>query len=271
MQKKIKHEPQESHSSDWEKNLKKEAQKETLKKLSMWAGIILASVAGLAVLVILASRSGPNTEPVVNENVREVNINTDIIEGNPDAQVAIIKYTDFQCPACASYNSTLKQVLAAYPDDVKIVYRFFPIDSIHKNAKISAQAAWAAWKLDKFPGMKDELYLNQSSWENLDKPEEEFIKYAKSIGLDDAEFLELMNSKEAEDFVNQGRAEAVSLGLNATPTFFINKQQISVRTFENFKELIDAQLNSTSTSAESNIPMESQDSQASEPTLPPLQ
>ena len=129
-----------------------------------------------------------------------------------------------------------------YPDNVRVVYRIFPIDSIHKNAQISAQAAWAAWKMDKFSEMKDELYLNQSSWESLDDPREEYIKYAGSIGLDETQFTELMNSKEAENYVIAQRAEAISLGLNATPTFFIDKQQLSVRTFEDFKALIDARL-----------------------------
>jgi protein-disulfide isomerase len=262
MQKKPKVQVQEVRSSDWEKNLKKEAQKETLKKIGMWVGIAIASIAGLALLVFLAGRNGPTSEPVINENVRDVNTQEDIIVGNPNAPVALINYSDFQCPACADYNSTLKQIEAMYPEDVVIVYRIFPIDSIHKNAQISAQAAWAAWQMDKFIEMKDELYNNQSSWENLDNPEEEFIKYAGSIGLDEAEFEELMNSSEAEEFVNIQRAESISLGLNATPTFFLGKTRINARTFEDFKALIDAQLGNAESQS---------NSESAKPTLPPLQ
>lgn len=254
---------QTTQTSDWEKNLKKEEQKEKLKKFAMWGGIILASLAGLAILVALAGRSGSTTtEPVVKENLPAVNAQNDITVGNPDAQVTVIEYADFQCPGCASYNPTIKQVETTYPNQVLVVYRFFPIDSIHKNAQISAQAAYAAWKLDKFSEMKDELYLNQSNWESLDDPRNEFIKYAVSIGLDEAAFTELMNSKEAEEYVNTARAEAISLGINSTPTFFINKKQVTARTFEDFKALIDAELSSSDTQS---------NSESTKPTLPPLQ
>lgn len=267
MQKKTKPQEQQVHqSSDWEKNLKREEQKEKGKKLATWGGIILASVLGLALLVWIGGRSGSTTtEPVVKENLPEVSVENDIIIGNPNAQVTIIEYADFQCPACADYNSVLNQVEKTYSDNVRVVYRIFPIDSIHKNAQISAQAAYAAWKLDKFSEMKDELYLNQSSWETLDDPTDEFIKYATSIGLDETQFTELMNSKEAEEYVNQERAEALSIGLNSTPTFFIARKQVSVRTFEDFKALIDAELGESSSSSESNNPQESK------PTTIPLQ
>lgn len=243
MQKKTK--PGEIRSSDWEKNLKKEEQKEKGKKLAIWAGIILVVIIGLTVLVKLAENSGPSTEPVVTENLKEVSAENDIIMGNPDAQVTIVEYADFQCPACANYNPVMEQILNSYPDQVRIVYRFFPIESIHKNALISAQAAWAAWKMDKFVEMKDELYGNQAAWEDLDDPRDEFIKYATSIGLDEAEFSELMNSKDAENAVLAGRNDALALGLNATPTFFIGKVQVSARDFNNFKELIDTELSGT--------------------------
>lgn len=168
MQKKTKKHIQQqvTQSSDWEKETKKHERNELLKKVFIWVAIGAVAFAGLAALVILADRSGgggPNSEPVVNENVPVASTTEDIIIGNPDAKVALIKYSDFQCPACASYNPTLKQIENSYPEDVKIVYRIYPIDSIHKNAAISAQAAWAAWKLGKFSEMKDELYNNQGS------------------------------------------------------------------------------------------------------------
>lgn len=273
MQKKTKHihQPQEHTSSEWEKSVRQEERKEIFKKIGIWVGIGLIAFAGLAALVFLADRSGggsgSSSTPVVNENVREVSTTEDMIVGNPDAKVAIIKYSDFQCPACASYNPVLNQVLNTYEDDVMIVYRNFPIRSIHQNAVIAAQAAYAAWKLDKFKEMKDELFNNQNSWSNIDNPEDEFVKYAVSIGLDEAEFTELMNSKEAEDFVIQGEAESISLGINSTPTFFIGKKQISARNFEDFQELIDAELGGTS-STDSTGSMQPHET---EPTLPPLQ
>jgi len=240
MQKKQKVE--EIHSSDWEKNIKRQAQKEKGKKFIIWGAIILISLLGLAGLVKLAERSGPSTTPVVNEKLKEVSLENDIIMGNPAAKVTLVEYADFQCPGCAIYNKIVDEILKAYPNDVRVVYRFFPLSGIHKNAYISARAGYAAWKMNKFKEMKNELFNNQSDWENLDNPEERFLEYAKSIGLDEAKFKALMNSKEAQDAVKAGEADAISIGLNSTPTFFLGKIKITPRNFEEFKKLIDAEL-----------------------------
>lgn len=247
MQKKVKHE--EVNSSDWEKNLKRQEQKEKSKKLMIWGGIILVCIVGLFGLVTLAQRSGPPAEPVTNEKLKEVSTENDIIMGNPKAKVTIIEYADFQCPACASYNTIVEQILSTYPDQVRVVYRFFPIDSIHKNAISSAEAAYAAWKLGKFVEMKDELFNNQANWENMDNAKDEFVKYATSIGLDEAKFTELMNSKEAEKAVRAGQADALAIGLNATPTFFVGNKQVSATGFDDFKTLIDQELGAKPTTA----------------------
>jgi protein-disulfide isomerase len=240
MQKKPKIE--EVHPSDWEKNIRRQEQKEKSKQFAIWAGIILISLLGLAGLVKLAERSGPSTTPVATENLKEVSAKNDIIMGNPDAQVTMIEYADFQCPGCATYNPIIEQVLSNYPNNVRVVYRFFPLASIHKNAYISAQAAYAAWKMGKFIEMKDELFNNQKSWENIDNADEEFVKYAVSIGLDADKFRELMNSKEAQDAVKAGEADAISTGLNSTPTFFLGNKKITFRDFEELKSLIDAEI-----------------------------
>lgn len=250
MQKKTK--PQVTHASDWENNLKKQQRMDLMKKIALWGGIILVCIVGLALLVKLAGTSGPPSPtdtPTVNEKVKDVSTTNDIIMGNPKAKVTIIEYADFQCPACASFNPVVNQILSTYPADVRVVYRFFPLTSLHKNAIIAGRAGYAAWKLGKFHEMKDELFSNQTTWEGIKDPRDEFIKYAKSIGLDEAKFTDLMNSKEAENALKTGEAEAISIGLNATPTFFIGKKQVSVNGFEDFKKLIDQELSGTTTTA----------------------
>jgi len=255
MQKKATPEP--ASNSNWESNLKKQARAEMMKKIAIWAGIIIACVAGLAILVKLAGNSGPSAEPVVKENLRAIS-NDEIVMGDPKAKIEIIEYADFQCPSCAAYNPTVKQILAEYDGQVKIAHRHFPLRNIHKNAVISGRAAYAAWKLGKFEEMKDLLYDNQSDWENQGDPKEIFIGYAKKIDLDEVKFAELMNSREAEDSVLKDETEAIALGLNSTPTFFLGKKQIQPRTFADFKQLIDEELKNSG-------------SEISKPTTQPLQ
>lgn len=243
MQKKPSHQEQnQASNSDWQNNLKKQQRNEMLRKVAIWGGIVIACVAGLALLVKMAGMSGPPTTPVENTRVKAVSADKDIIMGNPAAKVTIIEYADFQCPACASYNPIVNQLLSEYDGRIKVVYRFFPLTSIHKNAKISGQAGYAAWKLGKFHEMKDELYSNQKDWENIGDPEKTFVEYAASIGLDRAKFTELMNSKEAQDAVSAGEAEAINIGLSSTPSFFIGNRQFTPSGYEAFKTLIDEEL-----------------------------
>lgn len=239
MQKKD-HTPENS-GSNWEANLKKQQRSEFIKKLALWVGIIIISILGLAGLVMVANKQGPSAEPVVKENLKPVS-STDIILGNPNAKIVIYEYSDFQCPACAAYNPVINQLLNTYDGKVKIVYRFFPLTGIHQNALISGQAGYAAWKLGKFKEMKDLLFDKQKDWETLKDPKETFISYAKVAGMDEAKFAQIMNSDEAKNIVKAGEAEAISLGLSSTPSFFIGNRQFSPGGIEGFKTLIDKEL-----------------------------
>lgn len=243
MQKKKTVSEEASSPTDWQKGFKAAEKKELYKKITIWATIGAACFLGLAGLVYLAEKTGTNnTAPVENANLptpRE----TDIVLGNPDAKVIITEYADFQCPACASYNPLTNQILNEYEGKVKIVYRHFPLRGIHKNAQISGQAAYAAWKMGKFSEMKDLLYQNQASWEALGDPREVFVEYAKDLELKSDEFTNLMNSDEAKNTVLAGEKEALGLGLNSTPSFFIGSKYFAPQGYETFKQLIEEQLN----------------------------
>ncbi len=239
MQKKN-HNPSET-SSNWQNEIKKQERNDLLKKLAMWGAIIGVSILGLAGLVLIADKSTSTTEaPVENANLPKMNEN-DIVLGNREAKVTITEYADFQCPACASYNPTINRIIEEVPD-VKVVFRFFPLRGIHKNAMSSGQAAFAAHKLGKFSEMKDLLYSNQADWEGLSDPNEVFEGYASSIGLNVEEFRTIMNSEEAKNAVEAGEREAIGLGLNSTPTFFIGNKQFSASSYNEFKALVEEEL-----------------------------
>ena len=233
----------EHQSSNWQDNIKKQERTDMFKKIAMWLGIIAVSIAGLAGLVVLADRSSGSSQqaPVESANFPKINEN-DIVLGDPKAKVTLTEYADFQCPACASYNPVTNQLLEEYKGKAKLVYRFFPLKSIHKNALISGQAAYGAWKLGKFSEMKDMLYDNQKDWENLGDPREIFEGYASTIGLDIEKFTTIMNSDGAKNAVEAGEKEAIGLGLNSTPTFFIGNKRFSPQGFEDFKKLIEEEI-----------------------------
>lgn len=192
--------------------------------------------------MLFADKSTSNNSAPVEVSNLPAPRSSDIIVGDKNAKVIITEYADFQCPACAAANPFTNQVLDEYKDKVKLVYRFFPLRNIHKNALISGQAAYAAWRLGKFSEMKNMLYENQADWENLGDPRETFLGYAKQIELDNDKFNTLMDSEDAKNAVLNGEREALGLGLNSTPTFFIGNKKFSPRGFEDFKKLIDEEL-----------------------------
>lgn len=239
----------EKNSSEWQKSLKDAEKKEKLKKYGIWAGIILACVLGLGLLVKLAGNTGTSStqEPQVVNNIPKTSEN-DVISGDKNAKVTIVEYADFQCPTCARYNPILKQVLEENQGRVKIIYRYFPLSGIHKNARISAQAAYAANKQNKFEEMKDELYNKQTSWEGVEDPTDTFVAYAVAIGMDGDKFKEDMLSDAAKNAVVASENKAVGLGLQSTPTFILGNKSIFPQNAQEFKDLIDAEYASMSPS-----------------------
>ena len=199
----------------------------------------------IAIVVIIAGFKlwqWINTPVTRNQNqqldalsVRE----NDWVKGKSDAQLTLIEYGDFECPACAVYSSLLNRLSSDFPDNLKIVFRHFPIPG-HKNAVPAAKAAEAAGVQDKFWQMHDLLYDKQSEWENLANPESKFIEYAKDLGLDIEKFKADYDSKEVSDRISSDQSEALSLKINATPTFFLNGKKLAgITSYDSFKKIIN--------------------------------
>lgn len=149
-------------------------------------------------------------------------------KGNPDARVTIVEFSDFECPACKATAPLVEKAFKQYEDSVQLVYRHFPLDSIHFNARTAAQAAEVAYTEGKFWEMHDFLFDTQQEWSNItDDSEliELFAVQAEELGIDKAVFLEKMESDAIKDAVSADAAQATTLGLRATPTFFVNGVQ----------------------------------------------
>jgi len=137
--------------------------------------------------------------------------------GRATPKVTIVEWSDFQCPACKQAQYLVKEILGQYPDDVRLVYRHFPLVQIHKNALAAAELAEAAAAAGKFWQMHDLLFERQSEWaEDKDK----LAEYRQELGI------ELGGSYK--DKVEADMWEGQALGINATPTFFVNGKKIDV-------------------------------------------
>ncbi|OGL89343.1 hypothetical protein A3I45_02815 [Candidatus Uhrbacteria bacterium RIFCSPLOWO2_02_FULL_53_10] len=227
---------------------KKDAQREASRRARqskarkhwlLWGGLVIV----LFVIVFGVARLANNSSAPSDGGVPLTT--TDSVEGewtkgNPEAPIVLIEYSDFQCPACRNYYPAVKDVAAAYPDDVKVVYRHYPLRSIHENAQIAGQAAEAAGMQGKFWEMHDLLFENQSEWSTGVGQKATFVRYAEELGLDVERFKDDLTSNAAQGAVNRGYVSAIQAGVNSTPTFFLNGQQIQVAPdVAAFAELID--------------------------------
>jgi protein-disulfide isomerase len=141
----------------------------------------------------------------------------DHIWGPPTAPVTLVEYGDYECPYCAAAHGIVRATQTSLGDELRFVFRHFPMTTVHPHAQPAAEAAEAAGAQGKFWQMHDLLYENQ---EQLDAPY--LLGYAKALGLDVARLsgdlvTHVHAPKVREDFMSGVRS-----GVNGTPTFYIN-------------------------------------------------
>ena len=213
---------------------------ETNKSLFLWGGVILGIIVFVGALALFGSGnagSGSNT------SLSTAISSDEHTKGATDASVAIVEYSDFQCPGCASSYPMLKQLVDTFPNDVSLTYRHYPLRQIHSNAQLAGQAAEAAGMQGKFWEMHDVLFNTQAQWSTEQDPTAFFTRLAESVGLDLEQFGTDLTSKEAVDRVHADASEANKLRLPGTPSFFINGTLIDhPGSYAAFKALVEAEL-----------------------------
>ncbi len=151
---------------------------------------------------------------------------TDWGKGNPDANLVVVEYSDFQCPYCSGAAEFLTGLVERFPDDMYVVFRHFPLTSIHDKAVIAAEAAEAAGAQGQFWEMHDLLFERQGQWSQraVGEMPEVLAGYAEELGLDTAPFSRALKEGTYRERVEASFEEARELGLGGTPTLFINGQ-----------------------------------------------
>ncbi len=196
-------------------------------------GLVLVIVLIFAYYFYAVSKSGVSTtqEVVITE--------TDHVRGAPNGVVTLVEFGDFQCPACGAYEPIVRQVTAHNPQILKVVFRHFPLTQMHQNALLAARSSEAAGLQGKFWEMHDMLYDKQTDWSGSLNARDTFVGYASALGLNVAKFTSDLNSKEVEEKILAEYKEGVNLGVNSTPTFFVNGKKIqNPKSIEDFDKVI---------------------------------
>ncbi|HKS11037.1 MAG TPA: thioredoxin domain-containing protein [Pyrinomonadaceae bacterium] len=158
------------------------------------------------------------------------------VKGNAKALVTIVEFTDYECPSCARQHPVLEKIVSEFGDRVRLVVRDFPL-SQHANARKAAEAAEAAREQNKYWEYAAVLFRNQADL-SVDK----LRQYATDLGLDRARFDASLDSGKFAEKVQRDVVDGHKLGLNGTPTLFINGKRISDNSYETMKAAIEAAL-----------------------------
>jgi protein-disulfide isomerase len=184
-------------------------------------------------------RKGAQVQVFLNEPespVYSIAIDDQPLRGNPNAPVTIVEFTDYQCPSCARTQPLLEELASEYGDKVKLVSRDYPLDQ-HVNAAKAAEAAEAAREQGKYWEYAATLFKNQNALQV-----EKLKEYATQLGLDRARFDQALDSGKFSEKVQRDMREGDKLGVNSTPTVFINGKRIKDKSRESLKSAIDAAL-----------------------------
>ena len=208
--------------------------------------IIISIISVLGTFVLLFGVYKLANQPVQTDfpQVKQLKTN-DHTKWSSDKKNLLIEYSDFQCPACQNAHNILKTIEASGSADFEItkkvtfVYRHFPLSQIHNKANAAAYAAEAAGNQGKFWEMTDLLFNNQQTWKESNNPQQEdFVNYAKELKLDVDRFKKDIDSSEVKNRVAEDLKDAEQMGVNSTPTFFLNGQKVEVNSFDELKIML---------------------------------
>jgi len=193
-------------------------------KLGVLAAAILASLLAWAVFRVIRhlptemrARQIAATAEELLDLSDEVDPDRDHIRGSERAPVTLVEYGDYQCPYCGQAEVVIRELLVSFGDDLRYVWRHLPLNDVHPDAQMAAEAAETAAAQGAFWEMNDKLIEHQ---DELTQPH--LAHYAEELGLDVERFWDELRRREHAERVAEDVASADASGVAGTPSFFIN-------------------------------------------------
>lgn len=210
------------------------------KEAKILTAILVAVVGAMVGLFILTGSGEGTVEKPPADAGKLVRDNS---HKTGTGSVTVVEFGDFQCPSCAIAQPTVQRIKQEYGDKITFVFRNFPLP-MHQNAETAAKAAEAAAAQGKYWEMNDKLFASLQEWGELSDPKDTFTKYATELGVSDIDrFKRELGDDTYTQRIKDDKADGEAVGVQGTPTFFVNGQQAQNFQYETLKELIDQQLN----------------------------
>lgn len=201
---------------------------------------VIVIILGFAGYLVFFSKSDAPKDSDNTSDPKELTAD-DYLVGSPDKKVVVMEYLDFQCPGCGSLYPAMEAARQKYGGQATFVVRHFPLNSIHQNALTSARAAEAAGMQGKFFEMEAQLFPSQNLWKNQNTATAQttFEGFAEKIGLDMERFKTDFVAAATLERINADKEKGTKMGVNSTPTVFINGNKIEINSEEDLNKAIE--------------------------------
>jgi predicted DsbA family dithiol-disulfide isomerase len=154
--------------------------------------------------------------------------------GDTDSpKLTIVAFMDFECPYSAEAANAVRAVTAAHSDEVKLIFRHYPLSEMHSSAELAAEASECAWEQGKFWSYHDKLFANQKSLGLAD-----LERYATEVGMDGRQFNTCLAERRYSYIIEEDMAAAETFDLSGTPVFFFNGDRVEGSVPESILEAI---------------------------------
>ena len=221
----------------------KQSSKNSNFSLYLIGGVLLLLIVFVIGLNIWNSRPTVSAQPL---DIQDGWVDRNSI-GNPDAKVVVEAYEDFLCPHCAEFTAQVEpRLIDEYvkTGKVRFVYHTFPLQGFEPGASIAANAAMCAADQNQFWQMHDQLFASQTRGMSAFEPEA-LTKTAEALGMNGSQFAQCLNSLKYGAEVRQTVNDGIALGVQGTPTIFVNGVLLSTGAdYTSLKAQIDKLLGS---------------------------
>jgi protein-disulfide isomerase len=202
------------------------AEPKSLAKALVAILILIAAAVGVAAFMVRRANetagSPGQSAPLPGRDFKPVVTPKGWTQGNTAAKTILVEFGDYQCPTCAVMRQVVANLMKSHGNELMLVFKHFPMESIHRNSMVAAQAAEAAGRQFKFWEMHELLFVHQREWSEVPDPQTFFLTYAVQLNLDPERFKQDLWDGAIREKIYRDVLEGQLAAVRSVPAFFLN-------------------------------------------------
>ncbi|MBB5748005.1 thioredoxin domain-containing protein [Micrococcus sp. TA1] len=223
-------------------------------KVIVWAVLAALVLVGVVAFFAARAQSTPDTAPAqagqtassgsgqtaASQAAPVVRPDSRVLSQAPNEQAVLVEFLDFECEGCKAAYPVVEELRAEYADTVTVVHRYFPLPG-HPNSMTAAVAVEAAAQQEAYEAMYQRMFETQEQWSHSAEDRSPVFRgYAEELGLDMAAYDAAVADPATRARIEADVADGIALGVQGTPTFFLDGQLLTLNTLEQFRAELDA-------------------------------